>query len=107
MRIIELDAIPSQTETINLDGVCVLAITQLDLVADLAANLRTAPHGRCIELSKFAFELGFVGLNCGLYQRHIGVLASKMLTLRCQPVQPADIKLPALDFWAIQQVHEE
>src|SRR5262249_17386390 len=68
MRVIEFDAILPQTKTIDLDGVCMLAITQLYPMANLAANLWTAAHRRCVKLSEFALEFCFISFNGGLYQ---------------------------------------
>src|ERR1039457_6587915 len=104
---VDLDPIILRTEAVSLHRVEAPAIAQGQDATDFTAHLWPAAGRGCVELSLLYGQLRVVGIDCGLHQSHVGVFPGKMIAVRRDPVEPADIDLATLHFLAAQHFQQK
>ena len=104
---LHLDPVVLRTEAMSFHGVELPAMAEGQSASDLTPHLWPAACCGCVELGLLHGQLGIVGIDRGLHQSDIGVLAGDMVAVRRQAVEPSDIDLSVLHFAAVEHVQKK
>ena len=104
---VDLDAVISRADAVRFDGVEVAATAQRQDAANVTLHARPAACGGCVKLRLLDSQFGVVGIDGSLDQRDVRIFSNEMPIFRREAVEPTDIDVAALHFFAAQHFQQE